>query len=390
MSDISLASLEQQAAMGGSVFEDIVGGTVNQPLGDSSSGGMTYADQVLLGGAFPVLRDKTIQEEMEGRFEAAESLADNTYMVLSQIQELVPPEQQADVTAEFLRESGFSSDVVTQMLGIPRDIVDAALRDAGYDAFGNVLEEEDVFANTTATTIDDSNDDQMAMVDLVKEVPGVVTDDPNDVWKDTDKDDLDLKGFIDLAFDVFGAYNRDAITNVVDLVNERGISVQEVANATGNSVESINQAATESGTAIKNQGTGDTVGDTAGDTTGTPTGTTGTTGTTTGTTATPTGTPTGTPSGDPDDKQDDEPSGGGGIFTGPPGDDTPPPEPTIQTLPQVEPTPQPIPQMGMLTLIQNTPVADQMFSRELFEPKLKELDNVAQALGMLQSIGRRF
>jgi hypothetical protein len=46
--------------------------------------------------------------------------------------------------------------------------------------------------------------------------------------------------------------------------------------------------------------------------------------------------------------------------------------------------------MGMLTLIQNTPVADQMFSRELFEPKLKELDNVAQALGMLQSIGRRF
>lgn len=376
MTDISLASLEQQAAMGGSVFEDILGGTVNQPLGTSSSGGMTYADQVLLGGAFPVLRDKTIQEEMEGRFEAAESLADNTYMVLSQIQELVPPEQQADVTAEFLRESGFSSDVVTQMLGIPRDIVDAALRDAGYDAFGNVLEEEDVFADTTATTINDSNDDQIDMVDLVEEVPGVVTDDPNDVWKDTDKDDLDLKGFIDLAFDVFGAYNRDAITNVVDLVNERGISVQEVANATGNSVESINQAATESGTAIENQGTQDALVDT--------------TGTTTGTTATPTGTPTGTPSGDPDDKQDDEPSGGGGIFTGPPGDDTPPPETPIQTLPQVEPTPQPIPQMGMLTLVQNTPVTNQMFSRELFEPKLKELDNVAQALGMLQSIGRRF
>jgi hypothetical protein len=46
--------------------------------------------------------------------------------------------------------------------------------------------------------------------------------------------------------------------------------------------------------------------------------------------------------------------------------------------------------MGMLTLVQNTPVTNQMFSRELFEPKLKELDNVAQALGMLQSIGRRF
>jgi hypothetical protein len=70
-----------------------------------------------------------------------EALADNAYMVLSQIQELVPPEQQADVTAEFLRESGFSSDVVTQMLGIPRDAVDAALAGAGYDVTGQPLPE---------------------------------------------------------------------------------------------------------------------------------------------------------------------------------------------------------------------------------------------------------
>src|SRR5210317_1621489 len=250
MSDISLAALEQQAAMGGSLFTDLFSTPVNQSLDTPSSGGMTYADQVLLGGAFPVLRDKTIQEEMEGRFETAESLADNAYMVLSQIQELVPPEQQADVTAEFLRESGFSSDVVTQMLGIPRDAVDAALMAAGYDAFGQPLPEEDVFADTTANDITPAN----GMVDLIPEVEGVVTDDPNQIWKDTDKDELDLKGFIDLAFDVFGAYNKDAITNVVDLVNQRGISVQEVAQATGNSVESINQAATESGTAIQNQG----------------------------------------------------------------------------------------------------------------------------------------
>ena len=101
MSDIALAAQEQQAAMGGSLFTDLFNTPVNQPLDSPSSGGMTYADQVLLGGAFPVLRDKTVQEEMEGRFEATESLADNAYMVLSQIQELVPPEQQADVTAEF-------------------------------------------------------------------------------------------------------------------------------------------------------------------------------------------------------------------------------------------------------------------------------------------------
>jgi hypothetical protein len=387
---------------------------------------MTYADQVLLGGAFPVLRDKTIQEEMEGRFEAAESLADNAYMVLSQIQELVPPEQQADVTAEFLRESGFSSDVVTQMLGIPRDAVDAALMAAGYDAFGQPLPEEDVFADTTKNeiTVDDISEpfvgplkpegNGISMVDLIPEVEGVVTDDPNQIWKDTDKDELDLKGFIDLAFDVFGAYNKDAITNVVDLVNQRGISVQEVAQATGNSVESINQAATESGVAIQNQGVsddpggngggdgdgagtgdgagnGDGVGDGVGDTDGNGAGDTAgdgaedTAGTPTGTT----GTPTKTPSGEPDD----EPSGGGGIFNGPLGDDTPPPETPIQILtetPTPQPTPQPTPRMGMLALIQSTPVTEQMFSRELFEPKLKKLNNVAQALGMLQSIGRRF
>ncbi len=79
--------------------------------------------------------------DTEGMFVRDEALADNAYMVLSQIQGLVPPEQQADVTAEFLRESGFSSDVVTQMLGIPRDAVDAALAGAGYDVTGQPLPE---------------------------------------------------------------------------------------------------------------------------------------------------------------------------------------------------------------------------------------------------------
>ncbi len=43
-----------------------------------------------------------------------------------------------------------------------------------------------------------------------------------------------------------------------------------------------------------------------------------------------------------------------------------------------------------MMLAQQAPITEQMFSRELFEPKFRELDNVAQALGMLQSIGRRF
>ena len=381
MSDISLAALEQQAAMGGSLFTDLSGTPVNQSLDTLSSGGMTYADQVLLGGAFPVPRDKTIQEEMEGRFEAAESLADNAYMVLSQIQELVPPEQQADVTAEFLRESGFSSDVVTQMLGIPKAEVNAALMAAGYDASGQPLPEENVFADTTKEEITPDN----GMVDLVPEVPGVVTDDPNQIWEDTDKDELDLKGFIDLAFDVFGAYNKDAITNVVDLVNQRGISVGEVAQATGNSVESINQAATESGTAIENQGTGEITVKDEGPAIGPQPSVTVDEGPAIGPQL-----PTG--------NGNDTVVGGNGDDTVvvsdvfPEGDTVisdQPVQPTIITGPRGEKG-DPGKTGLIMALAQQAPITEQMFSRELFEPQLRELANVPKALGMIQAIGRRF
>ena len=351
----------------------------------------------LLDNILSQLSSPSLQEEMEGRFEAAESLADNAYMVLSQIQELVPPEQQANVTAEFLRESGFSSDVVTQMLGIPRDVVDSALMAAGYDAFGQQLPEEDVFADTTATTIDDSD---IEMVDLVPEVPGVVTDDPNQIWKDTDKDELDLKGFIDLAFDVFGAYNKDAITNVVDLVNQRGISVGEVAQATGNSVESINQAATESGTAIENQGTGEITVKDEGPAIGPQQpitvdegpaiGPQLPTGTGNGTVVGGTGTGTGT--------GNDTVVGGTGNDTVvisdvfPEGDTVisdQPVQPTIITGPRGEKG-DPGKTGLIMALAQQAPITEQMFSRELFEPQLRELANVPKALGMIQDIGRRF
>ena len=44
----------------------------------------------------------------------------------------------------------------------------------------------------------------------------------------------------------------------------------------------------------------------------------------------------------------------------------------------------------IMRLSQQTPITEQMFSRELFEPKLKELDNVAKAMGLLQDIARGF
>lgn len=72
-------------------------------------------------------------------------------------------------------------------------------------------------------------------------------------WEEVDKD-ADFGTILDEAMRIFGAYDRNAISKVVDVVNDRGMSVGEVAIATGNTIESINQAAAESGTAIENQG----------------------------------------------------------------------------------------------------------------------------------------
>jgi len=90
----------------------------------------------------------------------------------------------------------------------------------------------------------------------------IVTDDPEEKWDKIDKT-KDLASIFQDALDIFGAYDRNSIRKVVDVVNDRGVSAEEVARITGNTVESINQAAAESDTAINNQGTADTgAGDT--------------------------------------------------------------------------------------------------------------------------------
>lgn len=80
----------------------------------------------------------------------------------------------------------------------------------------------------------------------------IVTDDPSGEWAKVDKTG-DFGELLNKAMDIFGAYNREAIRGIVDVVNDRRMSVYDVATATGNTPESLNQAAAESGTAIENQ-----------------------------------------------------------------------------------------------------------------------------------------
>lgn len=87
----------------------------------------------------------------------------------------------------------------------------------------------------------------------------IVTDDPEAEWDKVDKT-KDLASIFQDALDIFGAYDRNSIRKVVDVVNDRGVSAEEVARITGNTVESINQAAAESDTAITNQGIAEDTG----------------------------------------------------------------------------------------------------------------------------------
>ena len=322
-----------------------------------STGVGAYEGIVPFSGIFDAILQDAAQRaymETEGMYTATEEAFETAQRDLRDIQMTVPQDQQADVLAEYLRNTGYSSDVVEQTLGIPKEEVNAALMAAGYDVTGQRLPEEDVFADTTGP--------DLPMVDLVPEVEGVVTDDPNKIFKEKAGKDLDLKGIIDLAFDVFGAYNRDAISNVVDIVNQRGISVGEVAQATGNSVESINQAAAESGTAIENQGTGEVTVD-EGPAIGPQPPVTVDEGPAIGPTQTPTS----------DSTPEDEPPSG--IFSEPVGDDTPPSDIPVPEVPRTQPLQQPF--TGLFAEIKpRITTITTTAPRDIINPMTFELTNV--------------
>ncbi len=132
--------------------------------------------------------------------------------------------------------------IYTEVTGITPDIQDLSTTNLENDLLNDGVDMLD--PNVTGLGGDES----------------IVTDD--EAWDAVDKT-KDLASIFQDALDIFGAYDRNSIRKVVDVVNERGVSAQDVARITGNTVESINQAAAESGTAINNQGTaGDVVEDT--------------------------------------------------------------------------------------------------------------------------------
>jgi len=264
---------------------------------------------------------------------------------------------------------------------------------------------------STAAEYENINENALLTPDLYPNLDPetIVTDDPETEWEKVDKT-KDLASIFEDALDIFGAYDRNSIRKVVDIVNDRGVSAQEVATITGNTVESINQAAAQSDTAINNQGT---AGDGAGDT---GTGDTGdvfneaTDPLNTGAVLTNGGAVTnndtvinnGELENDDDGLDDtvvDDTVVDDTVIT----DDTPVipvlDTPVIAEDPNVivndtpilptimQPTPKPTTNISLFQSIQNTPVTDSLF----FEPKFTELDNIPVGMfeRFLQATGGR-
>jgi len=227
----------------------------------------------------------------------------------------------------------------------------------------------------------------------------IVTDDPEAEWDKVDKT-KDLASIFQDALDIFGAYDRNSIRKVVDVVNERGVSAQDVATMTGNTVESINQAAAESGTAINNQ---DKAGDGAADTGEGD----GDAVIVNGDDAVITNNDT-TNNNDTATNNDEWENDGAGVVTETVGDrvigdglgdtvitddriiaenpsviinDTP----ILPTI--MQPTPQQTTNISLFQSIQDTPITDSLF----FEPKFTELDNIPVGMfeRFLQATGGR-
>ena len=144
-----------------------------------------------------------------------------------------------------------------------KEYIEGLLSNLDPETEANIREELSDFLESQETedfSTGLENELEGGMLDTGAGDESIVTDDPQAQWEEVDKD-ADFDFILSEAMRIFGAYNRDAIKNVVDVVNDRNMSVGEVATATGNTVESINQAAAESGAAIENQGLGDTVTD---------------------------------------------------------------------------------------------------------------------------------
>lgn len=174
-------------------------------------------------------------------------------------------------------------------------------------------------------------------------------------WEKTDKD-RELGAVIQSALDIFGLGNiQDGIRKVADVVNQRGASVYDVAQATGNTVEYINTEFEKAGVKINNQQTPESED----------------------TTLTDNGALQNDGAGTPTEVVGGRVIGEGVTAPAPPDVDDRPQQPQIlPTLPKVTPEQKTTNVTLMQSIVNETPITESI----LFTPKFTKLENVQQGM----------
>jgi hypothetical protein len=377
------------------------------PLHGQSSGVGFYSEG--LSGIFnQILQDSAARAYMatEGMYTQAEEAFESAQRDLRDIQLTVPQDQQADALADYLRKSGYSSHVVEQTLGIPREEVDAALMAAGYDYEGQPLPEgtlDNELIKTTEQELQEVYDSDISGKEKIDKVFDILNPDDTEAGRVAAQaevlEEANRAGYtVESLADI---YRTDDTPFPLDVLYQILMNLPNNKDA----IDILGRSAglpTGNGNSENGDGLGDKNGDGLGDKDGDGLGDDGlgngtgndtiTGGTGNDTIIGGTGNDTiigGTGNDVIDDTKEDT------VITD-----------TVINDTVIDDTPRTIFQVGpqgpqgergepgksglIMMLAQQAPITEQMFSRELFEPKFRELDNVAQALGMLQDIGRRF
>ena len=166
------------------------------------------------------------------------------------------PGQESAFNPEAIREV-LSGSIEAGLANLPTSIggktEEQIIQDiADFLAAQDATDYGDLNLNTTANELTNGVDMLDPEVTGLGGDESIVTDDEQ--WDKVDKTE-DLGSLLQDALDIFGLGNLDkAIVNVADVVNDRNISVQDVAAASGNTVEYVNDAFEKAGVKINNQG----------------------------------------------------------------------------------------------------------------------------------------
>lgn len=163
---------------GGNYRSDAPGHTLGA-TGSVDLGGIGF-----YGDVWDTIRNTLQREDTEGQYEQAAIQDAYVTSVLGQLYDRddLTQEDKTDYLASFLNTTGYSADVVTQTMGIPKTDVLDALAQNGYDVSGNPIDPTAPYVPPTDVTVPENpanavgQDQVNGLVDIIKAAGGTVVE----------------------------------------------------------------------------------------------------------------------------------------------------------------------------------------------------------------------